>query len=58
MVSLESQQKIESYYPFKHNSSRIIASCHGALSTPVYANELLSIVSANMLEEPKLQRTR
>lgn len=58
MVSLESQQKIESYYPFNHNSSRIITSCHGALSTPVYANELLSIVSANMLEEPKLQRTR
>lgn len=58
MVSLESQQKIESYYPFEHSSSKIISSCHGALSTPIYANELLNIVNANMQNEPKLQRIR
>lgn len=58
MVSLESQQKIESYYPFEHSASKIISSCHGALSTPIYANELLNIVNANMQNEPKLQRIR
>ena len=58
IVSLESQQKIEDYLPYNNIPSKIIASSHGALSTPFYANQLLDIVNNNISKGEKLQRTR
>lgn len=48
MVSLASQQKIEDYYSDEHAKSKIINTTHGALSIPIYANELLDIVDRNV----------
>lgn len=58
MVSLDSQKRIEDFYSDEHSASKIITTSHGALSIPIYANELLDIVNSNMLDDTKLQRTR